>query len=277
VERFKREVQLTSQLTHPNTIAIYDYGATAAGDFYYAMEYLEGMALDRLASEHAPIGEARVVHILRQVLDSLAEAHAIGLVHRDIKPANIMLCRRGGISDVVKVLDFGLVKQTGLEGNTQLTDMQTLTGTPQFLSPEAIDSPGAVDALSDLYQVAAVGYLLLTGHYVFEGDSVVEVCYQHVSTPPVPPSERLGAPVSKDLEDLILQALSKSKEERPRSARAMSEALGRCAIEGHWTRADADAWWTLTRPVRADEPGETEPTATRVRVGDLDLRLGGTR
>src|SRR5262249_50068255 len=105
--RFEREVQLTSSLSHPNTIAVFDYGKTPDGTFYYAMEYLEGINLEDLVKQYGALPEARIVPILRQICGSLAEAHAIGLIHRDIKPANILLTARAGLTDFVKVLDFG--------------------------------------------------------------------------------------------------------------------------------------------------------------------------
>ena len=135
IARFEREVQLTCGLTHPNTIALYDYGRTPDGLFYYAMEYLEGLALDKLVQDFGRQPEGRVIHILRQVCGSLAEAHAQGLVHRDIKPANIFLTQRGGIPDFVKVLDFGLVKARKLEGQVELTGATATLGTPLYMSP----------------------------------------------------------------------------------------------------------------------------------------------
>ena len=140
IERFEREVQLTSQLSHPNTIAIYDYGRTPEGFFYYAMEYIEGIDLAELIKIEGPVPPSRVVHILRQVCGSLAEAHAQGFVHRDIKPSNVMLSMRGE-PDVVKVLDFGLVKRVDRDQSKMLTTMGVVFGTPGFIPPETLRIP----------------------------------------------------------------------------------------------------------------------------------------
>ena len=170
LSRFEREVQLTSSLTHPNTVAIYDYGHTPDGIFYYAMEYLDGMDLEELVELDGAQDPARVVHVLRQVCGALAEAHGVGLVHRDIKPANILLCERGGIPDTAKVVDFGLVKQLSTSGvGPGVSTVNNIMGTPLYLSPEAITSPEKVDARSDLYALGAVAYYLVTGKAVFEG------------------------------------------------------------------------------------------------------------
>src|SRR5262249_34398118 len=174
VARFEREVQLTSGLTHPNTVAVFDYGRTPDGIFYYAMEYLDGMNLDDLVKKHGALPEARMAFILRQVCGSLAEAHAAGLVHRDIKPANIFLTRRGGLHDFVKVLDFGLVKALDGQDKANVTSPNALIGTPLYLAPEAMNHPDRVDARTDVYAVGAVGYFLLTGTPVFTGSTIME-------------------------------------------------------------------------------------------------------
>lgn len=244
IARFEREVQLTSQLTHPNTIAIYDYGRTPEGVFYYAMEYVDGISLDDLVAEDGPQPEGRVIHILRQVCGSLAEAHEMGVVHRDVKPANIMLTRRGGIADVVKVLDFGLVKALDAEQENALTAANSLTGTPHYMSPEAIQRPDTVDARSDLYAIGAVGYFLLTGTPVFDGQSAMAVCTQHIQTAPEPPSERIGRSIAEDLQALILSCLQKDPDERPPSARNLAAALDACLDAGNWSDADAREWWS---------------------------------
>jgi hypothetical protein len=243
--RFEREVQLTSSLSHPNTVAIYDFGHTPAGVFYYAMEYLPGLSLEALVKTDGPQPERRVVHVLRQVCGALAEAHAIGLIHRDIKPANIMLCERGGVYDVAKVLDFGLVKELDGGSDQQLTGIGTIAGTPLYLAPEAIQAPERVDARSDLYAVGAVAYFLVTGEQVFEGHSAVELMAHHLHTAPVRPSERAGREIDDGLERIILRCLAKDVDDRPADAGALvAELDSSLGVDvGVWTKEEAREWW----------------------------------
>jgi serine/threonine protein kinase len=231
------------------------------------MEYLDGLNLEDLVQRWGPQPEGRVVHILRQVCGSLHEAHGLGLIHRDIKPANIVLNRRGGVSDVVKLLDFGLVKVLDAQKQATLTSAGGITGTPLYLPPEAIENAATVDARSDIYAVGAVGYFLLTGRPVFEGDNVLTIIRQHVQTPPPPPSERLGRPVAADLEQLLLQCLAKSPAARPQSAQQLSAALAACALESAWTEADADCWWAENRP-----PADLNLAAAQSRTDDGRLQ-----
>jgi serine/threonine-protein kinase len=242
LQRFEREVQLTSRLTHPNTVAIFDYGRTPDGVFYYAMEYLEGLNLEDLVQFDGPQPPGRVVHILRHVAGSLAEAHGVGLIHRDVKPANVILvAERGGAPDVAKVVDFGLVKD--VEDHPELTGAHQMAGTPLYLSPEAIASPETVDARSDLYSLGCVGYYLLSALRVFEGRTVAEVCGHHLHSPAVPPGERLGRPVPENLVALLMACLEKEPERRPPSARAFLGALDSCPDVAPWTDDEARAWW----------------------------------
>ncbi|MGI9456594.1 MAG: serine/threonine protein kinase, partial [Aeoliella sp.] len=261
IGRFEHEVQITSHLNHPNTIAIYDYGRTPEGVFYYAMEYLDGIDLQQLVDTYGPQSSGRVIYILRQICGSLYEAHSTGLVHRDIKPANIMLNRRGGEGDVVKVLDFGLVKaqDKGQGGDQQ---HESMAGTPLYMSPEAIQLPGSVDACSDLYAVGAVGYFLLTGQLVFEATDLAELCRMHTSEPPTPPSTRLGQPIPQELEYAILACLEKSRAKRPQTARDLANLLGRCPTADDWSIDDADQWWARHERGQAipNSPAATKAT-----------------
>jgi hypothetical protein len=257
VARFEREVQVSSSLTHPNTIEIYDFGRAPDGTFYYAMEYVSGVTLGACVETDGPQPEARVLHILRQVCASIAEAHAAGLIHRDLKPSNIMLCERGGLVDFVKVLDFGLVRQEHQRQDLALTDVTSLTGTPLYLPPEAVQSPETLDVRADLYQLGAIAYYLVVGRHVFRGDSAFDVLAQHVGAAPVPPSAALGRPVSADLEKLILRCLEKDPAARHANAGELLASLERCQVAGRWGQAEAREWWARwweSHPPSVEEP-----------------------
>lgn len=243
VARFEREVQLMGELTHPNTVAIYDYGRTAKGIFYYAMEYLDGMNLEDFVMRYGPLPETRAVYILRQVCASLAEAHAAGMIHRDVKPANIILTSRGGQHDFVKVLDFGLAKPFSDDQRSDLTTADTLAGTPLYVSPEAVTRSDDLDARADVYALGALGYFLLTGVPVFTGTSATDICLKHVHDVPQSPTERIGQPFSPALEQLLLRCLAKSPSDRPADAAELLELLEACPIAGHWSASDAARWW----------------------------------
>ena len=262
IARFEREVQITSQLTHPNTVQIFDFGRTPEGVFYYAMEYLEGIDLQTLVEKYGPQPAGRVIYLMRQMCGSLYEAHSKGLVHRDVKPANLFLTRRGGEADVVKVLDFGLVRarEDGRDG-----DDRAMAGTPLYMSPEAIQLPGSVDGCSDIYAVGAVGYFLLTGRTVFEASTVMELCDKHLNEPPVAPSVRLGKPVPVELEEAILACLEKSRAKRPQTARDLAQRLARCPAVTEWSIEEAEVWWS-----RHDR-GQAGPTSAGAPTLSKDL------
>jgi serine/threonine-protein kinase len=233
VARFEREVRQTALLEHPNTIRIYDYGRTPGGDFYYAMELLDGEDLERILADTGPLPPARVLHILRQVCSSLHEAHAAGLVHRDVKLGNIVLCRRAGLHDVAKVLDFGLVKD--LRNNSaNVTQAGMLCGTPETIAPEVLrgESP---TARSDLYAIGIAGYQLLTGELPYEARTAAELIAAHLSAEP--------RAIDGDLGALLARCMAKNPEERPASAAELRDLLG----PSDWTEADAAAWWRSYR------------------------------
>jgi serine/threonine-protein kinase len=269
VRRFEHEVQHTSRLTHPNTVAIFDYGNSPDGLFYYAMEYIDGIDLQRLVGRFGPQPAPRVVHILRQVCGALDEAHLSGLIHRDIKPANILLCRRGREPDFVKVVDFGLV--TEVTHGASDRDLKVIAGTPAYLAPEAVTSPREVSGQSDLYSLGAVGYFLLTGEPVFEGSDAVEVCVQHVTTPPVPPSQRTKQPIPADLEAVILCCLHKDPSERYEGALALRQALRQVAACDEWDESAAIAWWDAFEAEPKGKPSSVESLPSTMTI-DLDER-----
>jgi hypothetical protein len=241
--RFEREVQATAKLTHWNTIEIYDYGRTAEGIFYYVMEYLPGMTLQQVVEMHGPLPPDRVIHLIMQACDALQEAHDHGLVHRDIKPANIFSAQRGGVYDVVKILDFGLVRhQYAQKEDLELTQEGIITGSPLFMSPEQA-SGETPDARSDLYSLGVTAYYLLTGQVPFEADKPIKVILAHAQKP-VPPMASRGVSVPADLEAVIMKCLEKAPGKRFDSAAALREALNLCRDAGQWTRDDAADWWS---------------------------------
>jgi len=244
LDRFRREVQMTAKLRHPNTVTIYDYGRTDDGTFYYAMELLDGVTLVDVVSADGPLRESRVVHILRQCAMALHEAHSMGLVHRDIKPNNIMLTQQGGAHDVTKVLDFGLVKNVDSNVDATKTWTDAILGTPRFMSPEQIREPQSIDARSDLYALGAVGYFLLSGSFVFEGTNPIEICAQHLSAVPEPPSSNGGRDLNRDLERIIMECLEKKPDDRPASGAEVADRLRALPIE-RWSQQQAADWWDM--------------------------------
>ncbi len=243
--RFEREARATAALTSPHAVALYDYGVAEGGGFYYVMELLHGLDLHDLVDRFGPQSPSRVVHILTQACDALAEAHTAGLVHRDIKPANLYLCRRGMAHDFVKVLDFGLVKHADGD-QTAITQAGTAAGTPAYMAPEmALGEP--VDGRSDLYQLGCVAYWLLTGRPVFERDQPMQTALAHVQAPPVPPSRVGASQIPVSLENLVMRCLEKPPDRRPASAVALREALALLPIPP-WDAGTAAAWWRTNLP-----------------------------
>jgi eukaryotic-like serine/threonine-protein kinase len=236
VQRFQREAQVTASLRSPHTVQLYDFGVTRTGSFYYVMELLEGTDLENLVREQGPLEPSLVVHILKQTLDSLAEAHAHGLIHRDIKPANLHLSERGLEKHFVKVLDFGLVKSESntpnVEGaNLSITQADRITGTPAYLAPELATGRGKIDGRADLYALGCVAYYLLTGKLVFEGATAMQIALAHAVEPPIPPSVRSGRRIPRDLERIVMACLEKDPEKRPKSALELLALLG--AVDLH--------------------------------------------
>jgi len=247
VRRFEAEVQQTSRLTHPNTVSIYDYGRTIDGVFYYVMEYLDGVSLQELPELDGPQPPGRVIYILSQATHALAEAHAAGLVHRDIKPANILLVNHGGVADMVKLVDFGLVREINKDTELSRTSVDALEGTPLYTPPEAVTSPLEVDGRSDIYSLGAVGYYLLCGEPPFNGQTSVEVLTKHLHEQPLTPSAKLNRSLPNDLETVIINCLAKKREDRPQSARDLWNALRSCKDASAWNVYQAEQWWKEKR------------------------------
>jgi serine/threonine-protein kinase len=242
LERFEREVQLTATLSHPNTVEIYDYGRAEDGTYYYVMEYLPGMSLADLVEQHGPLPPGRVVYLLRQVCLALREAHAAGLIHRDVKPSNIFAARRGGMDDVAKLLDFGLVQPAASTPAAHLSGEGQILGTPLFMSPEQARGGRELDERSDIYSLGAVAYHLLTGRPPFNQGGGIGVMIAHTHDP-VPPPSLIRAGIPDDLERVVLQCLAKAPADRFADAGGLERALGECTCAGDWGPEQAARWW----------------------------------
>jgi len=236
--RFEREASATAALHSPHTVSLYNYGLSEDGLLYYVMELLDGHDLDTVVGRHGPVPAARAVHILTQVCDSLAEAHARGLIHRDIKPGNILLCPMGASGDFAKVLDFGLVHEVDSKHSM-------VAGTPAYMAPEVLAGKPA-DARTDIYSLGCVAYWLLTGRQVFEATTTPLMMQSHLTEIPAPLATRTSNPVPAELEAVVLACLEKDPSRRPQSAQELADRLAGSAVQPAWSRSDAEHWWSGT-------------------------------
>jgi len=250
LERFEREAQATATLESLHTVRVYDFGRTDAGEFYYAMELLNGFDVEQLIERYGPISPARAVHLLVQVCDSLAEAHELGQVHRDIKPSNLFLCKVGLAFDVVKVLDFGLVTRAGSEetSDARLQD-EGMAGTPAYMAPEQVLAVTTIDERADIYALGCVAYWMLSGHTLFDIERPIAMAVAHVKAPPMPLGRRTELPIPKDLEAVIMQCLEKDPGRRPTTAEELASALLACDCGPLWGPLAARDWWQQHRPL----------------------------
>ena len=245
--RFEQEAQAIASLRSPHTVAIYDFGISEDGSLYYAMEYLHGLTVENLVDRYGAQPAGRVIAFLRQTLESLQEAHDMGLIHRDVKPSNVYIARLGPLTDFVKVLDFGLVKaMAGPEAKSASTRTQT-AGTPAFMAPEQVRGE-EVDARTDIYGLGCVAYFLLTGTLVFDRPGAMAIAMAHLAEQPEPPSRRSEIPIPASLERVVLKCLAKNPNDRPQSAGELNALLDACTDVPRWTQGDADLWWALHRP-----------------------------
>jgi eukaryotic-like serine/threonine-protein kinase len=242
VTRFQREAQLASQLSHPNTIEVYDYGSTRDGRWYYAMELLDGLSLEALVARYGPLPLGRALHVLRQACGSLAEAHAHGFVHRDVKPGNLMLCVRGGQHDVVKVVDFGLIKRVPGPATHDITQYSKVLGTPLYMAPERLRDPADADARADIYALGAVAWFVLAGRPAFEARTEHDTMYRIMNdTAPTLASASVGVP--PELEALLARCLAKDRAARPATMEEVERALAELARAAPWGEREARLWW----------------------------------
>ncbi|HXG67026.1 MAG TPA: SUMF1/EgtB/PvdO family nonheme iron enzyme [Blastocatellia bacterium] len=225
--RFKREARMSSRIDNPHAITIYDFGEAEGGMLYLVMEFVKGQSLSRIFSKEKTLPLNRVVNITRQIAEGLAAAHAIGIVHRDLKPDNVMLTEKGGESDYVKVLDFGIAKTMTNDGEEHLTQTGYVLGTPVYMSPEQL-SGEKLDARSDIYSLAIMVYEMLSGRLPFEGDNPQAIMIKRVMADPIP--LRMVAPaISDSVERVVMMGLARNREERIQTVTGFAQELARAA------------------------------------------------
>ncbi len=257
-KRFFLEAATAAKLTHPNTVTIFDYGSSDEGDiFYIAMEYIEGKTLHRVLREETTISEARVSHVARQICRSLREAHEIGVVHRDLKPGNILLTNRGDENDVVKVLDFGLVKD--VTGDAEdLTQQGLFMGSPKYMAPEQITG-GEISARTDIYSLGVMVYEMMTGKVPFDRGASVNTLMAHVNDVPPPLADiNPKIQISPQLESIIYRCLEKDAAKRFAS---MNELLAALKRTGDPTMTDTHDNLPAAYVGRLSSGGDSGPTS----------------
>ena len=246
IRRFSREVQFACQLSHPNTVDIYDYGCTTEGHFYYAMEFLSGLSLQELVQKFGPLPYPRGLYLLRQLCGSLGEAHRAGFVHRDVKPRNIMVCNCGGEADFVKVVDFGLVKSSEPRSEGGDTTVGEWAGTPRYIAPERLLQPRIVDPRSDIYSVGVTMYWTFTGTEAFAGDGLDALLTSIMSEPPRPIAAQFAMPPV--LQEILQKCLAKIPADRFQTIEELEAALTAVPNPEPWTPDTARAWWQTHLP-----------------------------
>lgn len=241
IRRFMREASFACQLSHPNTVNVYDYGSTDDGRFFYTMEYLDGLSLHQLVAMFGPMPAPRAAYLMRQMCGSLREAHAAGFVHRDVKPQNVMVCCCGGEVDFVKVVDFGLVKSADPLMNGPDTTQGEWAGTPRYMAPERLLQPTSVDPRSDVYSAGATLYWMLAGHDAFDGPGLNGLLSAIVTEPPAEFPAEFAVPEPMRL--IVAKCLAKSPAERYQSMDALAAAIDALSFALPWTPAAAREWW----------------------------------
>jgi eukaryotic-like serine/threonine-protein kinase len=264
LQRFEREVQVTAKLSHPNTVAVFDYGRQANGVFYYVMEMIDGIDLDSLVTQNGALPLGRALHVSRQLAGSLAEAHSVGVVHRDIKPANVMLTNRGGIPDFVKVLDFGLARAP--DGQTKLTQAGLLLGTPLYMAPELLQGGEGASPRSDVYAAGCVLFFLLTGKDAFSATSIPAIIARHSMGNVHRLEKEMIGPCPSEIGDLVHRCIEVDPAKRYANGTELCVALEDLAYRYPWTSRDAQTAWEEQRTRAAC----LAPTEHALRIAEAE-------
>ena len=268
VHRFKREARVISRMRHPNTVTVYDFGQTQAGELYLVMEFLEGQTVAQLVRTDGPLPGLRGARIIRQACGSLSEAHELGIIHRDLKPDNIFLTRYGDQHDFVKVLDFGLVKLADNDSLHRLTQQGKVYGTPRYMAPEQAEGK-PIDHRSDIYTLGVVLYELLMGRPLFVAETMVALLVKHIQSPPPPMAAvRPDLDVDPRLESIVMWALAKRPEDRPQSVKELARELERWEQEAQHTSIGGASFAAGLAPPAPPPPPPPPQTWTKSGPND---------
>jgi serine/threonine-protein kinase len=257
VERFTREARLVNRIRHPNVVEVTDLGHVGGKRPYVVMEYVEGRDLYGLWDDVCGLDAVRFLDVMIQVADALAAAHRVSVVHRDLKPSNIFLTDRAGVSDFVKLVDFGLGKRLAEHDDEQLTATGEVLATPPYMSPEqATGEP--LDGRSDLYSLGVIMWEILVGRRPFVAKSFGEYVLRHTTHQAEPPSQTrqsmLPGGIPIELDPIVLACMAKKPEDRPASAEALRDELARLRARlrspALVTRAEPDPWERRIRYAR---------------------------
>ncbi|KAA5545934.1 serine/threonine protein kinase [Roseiconus nitratireducens] len=243
--RFDREAKLAASLSSPHTVTIYDYGRNDDGEAYCVMEFLRGITLDDVVARSGYQEYGRALYVLRQICDSLGEAHHLGLVHRDIKPQNVMLSLDASVGDWAVVFDFGLAKPLQTDIDAYQTTETIWAGTPMYMAPERYREPNKIDPRSDIYSVGCVAYFLLAGRPPYLESDPESLFALVLTEDPISIGVHRDETVPRQIDALVRRCMAKRAEDRYQTIDDLAKDLDRLIALFPWTVDDARGWWRV--------------------------------
>jgi serine/threonine-protein kinase len=281
-KRFLREASILARLQHPNIVTVFDYGAIEGGEierYFISMEFCAGETLARRIVDRVSLTIKETVQVSRQIARGLTEAHAHGVIHRDLKPSNVMLLKGRDGDELVKIVDFGIVKIVGDDSQEKedLTQEGSFIGSPKYMAPEQITRGGKIDARTDIYSFGVILYQCLTGTVPFDGASSIQTLMAHLNQTPQPLRERApGAEIPEWLDQLVMGCMEKDPAKRPQSMDTVAKTLAEAEAALTSSRIFAEMSMRSSSPsVGGLASGEGIPSTTRSGSGPLPRITSG--